>query len=309
MPVPPSLIEIASEALLQAGQASTIRRVEPMKGGFTSQAFRLSTASSSYLFKWNHGQLPGLFTGEREGLALLRESGVLRVPDVLAAADATDSSPGFVLEEWIGHRSTDAHLRRVGSRLGSRIAELHRWSRAAGSPVPGYGLSYDGQFWGEAQPQGWDSDWVRFYRERRLGPKVRRARQQGLIPPDLHSRLEVLMDRLADWLDGTDRQPSLLHGDLWRGNVVTDAQGEPALVDPCAYFGDREMELTYTEVFGQFPPAFYAAYNEVWPMAPGYAERRDLYSLYYHLDRLGVDHFHDPTPRIESIARWYIGPR
>jgi len=53
------------------------------------------------------------------------------------------------------------------------------------------------------------------------------------------------------------------------------------------------------------PPAFYAAYNEVWPPAPGYAERRDLYSLYFYLDRLARERY-DLTPRIGAILRWYL---
>jgi len=99
-----------------------------------------------------------------------------------------------------------------------------------------------------------------------------------------------------------------VHGDLWRGKVVSDARGEPALIDPLALFGDREPELAYSEVFGRFPPAFYLAYRSVWPVDPGYEERRDLYALCHYLRDLGNPDFHDVTPRIEAALRWYLGP-
>jgi len=86
---------------------------------------------------------PRLFTGEAYALESLPEADVIRVPAVLAvvaAADHTPDLPGCILERWIGHRSTEAHLRRVGTRLGGRIAELHRCGVAEGAPTPGYGL-------------------------------------------------------------------------------------------------------------------------------------------------------------------------
>jgi fructosamine-3-kinase len=114
------------------------------------------------------------------------------------------------------------------------------------------------------------------------------------------------MERLEEWLGPVERQPSLLHGDLWRENVLTDARGEPALADPCAFFGDREFELAYAELAGM-PPAFFEAYRDAWPLAPGYAERRDLYLLYYVIGELLYGNH--TIPRLESVLRWYLGSR
>ena len=83
-------------------------------------------------------------------------------------------------------------------------------------------------------------------------------------------------------------QPSLLHGDLWSGNVITGNDGKAWLIDPAVYVGHAEADLAMTELFGGFPPAFYDAYKEAAKLQPGYAKRRDLYNLYHLLNHLNM---------------------
>src|SRR5215207_4748885 len=95
---------------------------------------------------------------------------------------------------------------------------------------------------------------------------------------------ERLLDSLPEFLAPAEEDgPSLLHGDLWSGNVIS-AAGAPALIDPAVYRGHREVDLAMTELFGGFDARFYAAYEEAWPLLPGYREaRRAVYQLYYLL--------------------------
>src|SRR5438046_3083355 len=97
--------------------------------------------------------------------------------------------------------------------------------------------------------------------------------------------IEVLP--LADLLRGPRPAPSLLHGDLWRGNAGFVAGG-PVVFDPAVYYGDREADLAMTELFGGFPPAFYASYNENYPLESGYRQRKHLYNLYHLLNHLNL---------------------
>ena len=83
--------------------------------------------------------------------------------------------------------------------------------------------------------------------------------------------------------------PSLVHGDLWGGNVLAMASGDPAFIDPAPYEGHREVDLAMSELFGGFDPDFYAAYQAGWPLLPGYRElRRHVYQLYYLLVHVNV---------------------
>ena len=88
-------------------------------------------------------------------------------------------------------------------------------------------------------------------------------------------------------LKGHQPAPSLLHGDLWSGNAGFTPEG-PVVFDPAVYYGDREADLAMTELFGGFPLEFYRAYNEAWPLAEGYQQRKHLYNLYHLLNHLNL---------------------
>src|SRR3954449_7011064 len=106
--VPPRVVwEQVVEALRAAGDGTHVRRVEPVRGGMESHAFRVTTSKGAYFLKWSERLAPDRYGREARGLALLRESGAVRVPHVLAAqdvrraADGTASAPGFFLMEWL----------------------------------------------------------------------------------------------------------------------------------------------------------------------------------------------------------------
>jgi fructosamine-3-kinase len=69
---------------------------------------------------------------------------------------------------------------------------------------------------------------------------------------------------------------------------MVDEQGEPVLIDPAVYYGHREADLAMTELFGGFRPEFYRAYDEAYPLQPGYKGRVDLYNLYHLLNHLNL---------------------
>ena len=79
-----------------------------------------------------------------------------------------------------------------------------------------------------------------------------------------------------------------MHGDLWSGNYFPDSEGKPCIFDPAVYYGLREADLAMTELFGKLPQRFYDAYQEAFPMNPGYKERKDLYNLYHLLNHLNL---------------------
>jgi fructosamine-3-kinase len=64
--------------------------------------------------------------------------------------------------------------------------------------------------------------------------------------------------------------------------------GEPTIYDPATYYGDREVDIAMTELFGGFSSAFYQGYNEVWPLSAGYEQRKTLYNLYHILNHFNL---------------------
>ena len=96
------------------------------------------------------------------------------------------------------------------------------------------------------------------------------------------------MDRLPDLFTDYRPLPSLLHGDLWGGNMDTDTEGRPVIFDPAVYYGDREADLAMTELFGGPGGDFYRAYDAAWPLDPGYRLRKTLYNLYHILNHYNL---------------------
>lgn len=284
-----------AERLAEAsGHEVEIAAVTPVGGGSINDAFRVELASSPRrgsgrrFVKCHHGGPAAMFEREAEGLAALAAAGgdspaPLRVPgDPLpGAVDGT----AFLVLEWI---ETGRPGPGFFERFGRAFARLHRLSAEAGGHGGRFGFCHDNWLGSTPQPNGWLGDWVEFWRERRLGHQLRLARANGLSDRALDRLGDRLSARLREWIDLPDEPPCLLHGDLWGGNYLAGERGEPVLIDPACSYGHREADLAMTRLFGGFTPAFYAAYQEEWPLPPGSEPRLEIYELYHLLNHLNL---------------------
>jgi fructosamine-3-kinase len=249
------------KAELSAALGARVAAAEPVAGGDINDAYRVRLVDERVVFVKTHADPPpGMFEAEAHGLDWLRD-GPLRVPRVLAAG------PHFLALEWL-----DVGGRGQGfdEALGRGLAELHRLG------APCFGLPRDGYLATLPQPRIELADGPAFWIEHRVRPLVERARVAGRMP-DVSARLDALRARPDRF--GPPEPPARLHGDLWWGNVVA-ADGAPVLVDPAVYGGHREVDLAMLALFGSLPEALARAYDEVFPLAPGWRERRLLWQLY-----------------------------
>ena len=156
----------------------------------------------------------------------------------------------------------------------TQIAALHAVTSDAG-----FGLDYDSAIAGLPQDNTWQDDWPDFFRDKRLLAMGRLGLERGRLPQETYAGLERLGGKLEALL--APGPPSLLHGDLWGGNVLVGRGGAVSYIDPAAYFGHAEIELAFSTLFGTFGEAFFGRYREMRPIEPGFfEERRDLYNLY-----------------------------
>ncbi len=123
-------------------------------------------------------------------------------------------------------------------------------------------------------------NWTLFLGQMRIMPMARRCYDAGKISKEMVERLERLCRDLYKRIDMSNIYPSLLHGDVWSGNVLFEKEGA-CLIDPAIYYGDKEMELAFILLFGTFGETFFNAYQEMHPLSDDFYESKvPLYQIY-----------------------------
>ena len=263
----PEEIKQACEQLI----GTSIRKSRSVSGGSINQAFRLETDQSVYFLKLNRGPAAKrMLSTEARGLQRLREANAIRIPEVLAQDKTT--AYAYLLLEMIAPGPRDAVF---WERFGEQLAQLHRQTNAT------FGWEEDNYIGSLPQPNGQHGSWAEFYREERLLPQLNMAVKANALWPGASAQFDQLFDKLPVLCP--EEPPALTHGDLWGGNFLSAANGDPVLIDPAVSYAHREMDLAMSKLFGGFSPAFYEAYEAHYPTALGFDERVAVYQLYYLL--------------------------
>jgi fructosamine-3-kinase len=255
----------------RAARSVEITAVAPVTGGCIHQTARLSTTlREDFFLKWSRDAASDVFAAEADGLRALRESARLTIPEVIATSDGENQA--WLLLEYVppGSPAPD-----YAEHLGGALATLHE---AREGPYGWHRSNYIGSL---PQTNTTLDDWPTFWWTERLEPQLALAKDSGRLAgldrewTTLEADLPTLLGGAAE--DGC----SILHGDLWSGNVYPGPDGRAVLVDPAVYQGHREVDLAMTELFGGFAEAFYAAYEDRRPLTEGYHDvRRHVYQLY-----------------------------
>jgi fructosamine-3-kinase len=248
------------EALRQVLGVTNLR-LEPMSGGITS-VYRVQLPDGSQVVAKTGTALET----EAYMLRYLAEHSRLPVPKPLYASDT------LLVMEYIEGGS--AITSQAESHAAELLADLHSIS------APQYGLERDTLIGGLPQPNPLTERWLPFFREQRLLYMAREAVVAGRLPAAMFGRVEKLAAQLDRWLTEPPA-PSLLHGDIWSGNVLARDGRIVGLIDPAIYYGHAEIELAFITLFSTFGDTFFRRYHELRPIEDGFfEERRDLYNLY-----------------------------
>lgn len=279
---------------LEAILKEEIREEKRVGGGSIADSSVVTTASGQRFFL-KQGFDNDMFLREAEGLRELAKPGVLKVPEVIEA------DRDFLLLSYVeqGPKPSDFF-----EQFGQQLAEMHRYSSKEIGFRHNNFIGSTPQINVAAELEV--HDWAAFYWNKRLLFQYRLCEKNGYANEQLRSlfsRLELVYPSL---LQGSEEPSSLLHGDLWAGNYLSDKSGDPVLIDPAVYYGHREADLGMTRLFGGFTNVFYESYRQTYPLKPGYEEREPLYILYHvlnHLNLFGTGYFHQAISLMRQLVR------
>lgn len=268
---------------------SPVATLAAVGGGSISSAYwcRLENGRQVFVKAAPEGAPEGMFAQEVASLRCMAQTETVRVPEVLAAGGE------WLILEWL-EPATES--RGAWRTLSTQLARMHRVRSEA------YGWDADNFIGPLHQPNAPLGDWPRFWRERRLLPQLQSA--ESHLDQRMMRDFSALLDSLDDRLGvAAEDGPSLLHGDLWSGNVQFADTGA-VLFDPSCYYGHREVDLAMAALFGGFSEEFRTAYEAEWPLLAGAAERRAIYQLYYllvHVNLFGGQYVEQTRRTLRSV--------
>lgn len=273
-----------------------IRASRSVGGGSINQAAVYQTSAGEFFLKWNRHPIDDQFELEAMGLEEMRDSPTdLVIPKPIAHRPPQGGVPGFLVIEYLepGQRVAD-----FDEQLGRGLAALHSKGASA------FGFHADNYCGTTPQPNPWVEDWITFYRDQRLGFQLEMAAEKRGVSSGDRRAYERLLGRLDEFLATDEAVPSLIHGDLWSGNLHVAPDGRPSLIDPAAYFGHREAELGMMRLFGGFSDRVYDAYDEAWPLEPGWEKRLELYELYHLMNHYNLFGGGYGSQAFSVVKRW-----
>jgi fructosamine-3-kinase len=250
---------------------------QTVSGGSINDAYQIKTEQGKFFLKLNSStRFPLMFETESKGLKLLGKSN-FSVPEPLQVGVVDNAQ--FILMKWIEQGSPNHDFWNV---FGRSLAELHSISSK------GFGLDHDNYIGSLPQHNEMAETWAEFFQNKRLKPQIEMARANGRLTSKMTVGFDSLFKQLPDLFP--KEKPSLLHGDLWSGNMMVSSYGSPCIFDPAVYYGHREMDLAMMALFGGFGESWVDAYNEVYPLALGWQDRiplGQLYPLMVHVNLFG----------------------
>jgi fructosamine-3-kinase len=281
----------AARRAVAVAAGAGIARTAALSGGCIGDVWRVDLTDGRRLVSKTAGP-DGTLDIEGYMLDYLARTRTVPVPGVVHA------EPGLLVMEYV---ETSGRLDGAAQEnAADLLTALH------GITADAYGHERDTLIGPLPQPNPWTDSWVDFFRGQRLLYMGRLALDNGSLPKDTYARLESFCATKLDTYIEEPERPSLIHGDMWGGNVLCRDGRIAGFVDPAIYHADPEIELAFATLFGTYGDPFFRRYNEHRPLRPGFFEaRRDLYNLYPLLvhTRLFGGHY---ASQVDGILRRFV---
>ncbi|KAH0785047.1 fructosamine kinase family protein [Histomonas meleagridis] len=255
--------------LEKAGIKDEIVSIVSRGGGDVSDSYSIKTKQESYFLKINSLSFESNFQSEFTGLQKITESNAIVCPKPLSVG--TYENYSYLL------MSNLHNLGRATYKIGKHIAQMHKNSQTNqyGFPI----LTFCGST--PLDNQMTNEPWSEWFARHRIGAILDQIGTSKVSTRSKDQIVERIIQLLKD--HDADSVPCLVHGDLWSGNMG-ETDGQPCIYDPGCYYGDGEVDLAMTELFGGFGSKFYEEYKKVLPIHEGYQRRKPIYNLFHILN-------------------------
>ena len=281
--------EIKRRIITQLGNAFnttiTVNGESSIVGGCINNTIKINTNKGDFFVKWNTNSKANMFQSEYNGLKVLKDTNTIRIPNVLCFDD------DFLILEFISPSNPNNAFWEV---FGQKLALMHKQTHSK------FGLDFDNYIGSLYQDNTQNKNWTEFFIQNRLQAQLSIGNLSGTLLSDFDKLFQKLPNLFPN------EKPALLHGDLWIGNFLAKNGDTPMLIDPAIYYGNREMDIAMSKLFGGFNSDFYFAYNESRPLENGWEERIqicNLYPLLIHVNLFGGAYIN----QVKNILSYYVG--
>ena len=270
------------------------KSIEQVHGGDIHSAWRIEFSNKKLFLKRNCRNKKFL-EFEKYCLQNLRNyinKENLVIPEVIAYKNKKNIE--ILLIEWIDMHNFDQ------KKLGKGLGEMHLKSAESnpkmfGSPVEGFNGTTD-------QKKGWKDNWIDCFLNLRLLPQLL-ILESTILNKEIINKVQ---DKIKSELRNHEPKNTLVHGDLWSGNVGIDKSGKGVIFDPASWWADNEVDIAMTKLFGGFGREFYEEYHKIFPIRKGFEKRIIIYNFYHilnHANMFGGSYFNQVKDYVKSILK------
>ena len=216
----------------------------------------------------------------------------LIIPEVIAFKNYKNVE--ILLMEWIDMQNFDQ------KNLGKGLGEMHLNATESNPKIFGYPI--EGFIGLTNQKKGWENNWIDCFLKLRIIPQLSILKSNFLEEETIHKVKEKIRSELMN------HKPinTLIHGDLWSGNVGIDKSGRGVIFDPASWWADNEVDIAMTRLFGGFEKEFYDEYHKIFPTRKGFEKRIIIYNFYHilnHANMFGGSYLNQVKIYVKSILK------
>ncbi len=280
-----------SEICNQLGE-KTPKSIKQVFGGDIHNSWQIEFQTAKFFLKRNERKVKFLKFEEfcLKNLQKYINYENLIIPKIILYLELNNVE--LLLMEWIDMKNSDQ--KKLGQGLGEMHCESNKFNPQS------FGFPIDGYIGTTNQIKGWERNWIKCFINLRIEPQLAMLEKDFL---EINIK-NIIKTKIESELHDHEPFNSLVHGDLWSGNIGVNRINKGVIFDPACWWADCEVDIAMTRLFGNFGSEFYENYHKVIPIKKGFEKRTMIYNFYHilnHANMFGGSYYHQVKEYIRNI--------